>query len=281
MALRPTRRDQALGAPSAAALLLSILGEFVLPGDGTLWSATAVAALGELGVEEMAARQALSRTARRGWLEAHRYGRRVQWQLTPAGSSLLSQGAERIYGFGSSPVPWDGEWLLVFASVPEERREIRHQLRNRLLWAGFGSFAPSCWIATSAAGRESDARSVLAELDLLGTATFFRGQLGSSTPPAVLANAAWDLESLAARYGTFLALCNEMRAAAPAINAFVAQTRLVHAWRRFPFLDPALPVELLGRDWVGHLAVNAFRALHDQLAPSAQVAWEHLVATTS
>ena len=59
---------------------------------------------------------------------------------------MLRTGAERIYGFGE-PRDWDGRWLLVALRVPEERREVRHQLRTRLAWAGFGSLGGGLWIS--------------------------------------------------------------------------------------------------------------------------------------
>ena len=42
------------------------------------------------------------------------------------------------------------------------------------------------------------------------------------------------------------------------------QVRLVHEWRRFPFLDPDLPGELLPRDWSGYRAAELFHHLHEQ-----------------
>ena len=36
----------------------------------------------------------------------------------------------------------------------------------------------------------------------------------------------------------------------------------MHAWRRFPFLDPALPGELLPAEWAGARAAALFGALH-------------------
>ena len=57
--------------------------------------------------------------------------------LTEPTAVLLRSGAERIYSFGD-PWEWDGRWLFVVLRVPEERREVRHQLRSRLAWAGLG-----------------------------------------------------------------------------------------------------------------------------------------------
>src|SRR5438445_2954520 len=109
-----------VGAPSARSLLFTVLGEYVLPHGGEAWAAALIRALGALGVEEAAARQAIARTASDGWLDSERTGRRVRWQLTPSGRQLLTEGAERIYGFGGSQEDWDGRWVLLF--VDEDDR---------------------------------------------------------------------------------------------------------------------------------------------------------------
>ena len=41
---------------------------------------------------------------------------------------------------------WDGRWLLLVLRVPEQRRELRHQLTTQLAWAGFGSLGNGLWI---------------------------------------------------------------------------------------------------------------------------------------
>ena len=61
-------RRRSVGAPAARSLLLTVLGEYVLPRSGGVWQETLVAALVSLGYNPQAARQALSRSTRDGWL---------------------------------------------------------------------------------------------------------------------------------------------------------------------------------------------------------------------
>jgi phenylacetic acid degradation operon negative regulatory protein len=105
---------------------MTVLGEFVLPFGQDVWTATLVHALGLLGIEEKSARQAPARTAAEGWLSSNRVGRRVRWSLTEAGRQLLVEGADRIHSFGSGGQSWDGRWLVVFVSIPESMRALRH-----------------------------------------------------------------------------------------------------------------------------------------------------------
>ena len=96
------RREAVQGTrTSARSLLLTLLGEFVLPRPGAVWTQTIVGVLDGLGVEEKAARQALARTAADGWLASERVGRSVRWSLTESGQHLLTAGAERIYAFAA------------------------------------------------------------------------------------------------------------------------------------------------------------------------------------
>ena len=134
------------GPPAARSVLLTLLGEFVLPTPKGVWQETLINALGALDYKTQAARQALARSVTAGWLRTERHGRRSRVYLTPDTATMLSAGAERIYGFGE-PWEWKGHWLLVVLRVPEERREIRHQVRTRLAWEGFGSIGGGLWIS--------------------------------------------------------------------------------------------------------------------------------------
>ena len=57
---------------------------------------------------------------------------------------------------------------------------------------------------------------------------------------------------------------------------FAAQTALVHAWRRFPFVDPDLPEDLLPRDWPRRRAYQLFHERHDRWAAAAQAHFDSL-----
>jgi phenylacetic acid degradation operon negative regulatory protein len=82
-------RRRSVGAPAARSLLLTVLGEFVLPRPEGVGQEALVAALRALGFTPAAARQAVTRSAREGWLAAEREGRRARMRLTPATADLL------------------------------------------------------------------------------------------------------------------------------------------------------------------------------------------------
>src|ERR1700728_1808837 len=75
-------RRHAAGASSARGLLFTLLGEFVLPGDGMAWTSAVLAVFARLGIEEKANRPALMRTADAGWLAGGKIGRRTRGAVT-------------------------------------------------------------------------------------------------------------------------------------------------------------------------------------------------------
>jgi phenylacetic acid degradation operon negative regulatory protein len=266
--LRPRSLD---GAPAARSLLLTILGEYVLDLPEPVWTAALVRGLGPLGVGEKAARQAIARSAAGGWIERDRVGRRVRWRLAAPTRRLLERGRERIYGFTGIKTGWDGRWLVVMVSVPEDRRDDRHRVRTRLAWSGFGSLGQGTWISPHLE-REREALEALVDLGPAVRATSFIARHGDIGDERELVVDAWGgLEELERRYQAFI---DRHQGCEPAGGeaTFVAQTRLVHEWRRFPFADPGLPERFLPAGWKGVAAGGVFRRCHQRWAAAA-LAW--------
>jgi phenylacetic acid degradation operon negative regulatory protein len=273
----PTPRREADGEPSARSLLLTLLGEFVHPRGEPVWTGALVEALGVLGVEEKSARQALARTAAEGLLEPTRRGRRTQWSLTPEGAQLLSEGTARIYGFMRERRRWDGQWLVLTVGIPEAQRQLRHRLRTRLTWLGLGSPAPGLWIVPDP-GKAGAVRQVVDDLDLRDRAFAWVGPSAEVGDPARLLASAWDLDEVERRYLQFIERFEHRESAAVrgGHDAFVAQVRMVQEWRRFPFLDPDLPAELLDHAWPGARAAATFHDRHARWHRQAQAAWDRM-----
>jgi phenylacetic acid degradation operon negative regulatory protein len=239
----------------------------VLPAGGSAWTSAFIDVLGRLGVEEKASRQALMRTAAAGWLTSRRVGRRTSWTLSESAERLLTDGARRIYGFHGSQAGWDGRWLLVLARTPETERRARHLLRTRLAWAGFGSPAPGVWVSTHP-DRAGEAERVLAAAGIPDAQLFVAEHRGGGEL-STLVRQAWDLDAIEHGYEDFLAEF----ARPPAPDPLVSLVQLVHAWRRFPSIDPALPGELLPARWSGDRAARLFRRQHTSWSPDANAEW--------
>lgn len=236
-----------------------------------------MAALAAVDVEEKSARQALSRTAAEGLLSAERDGRRVRWRLTPSGDRLLQSGTERIYSFGRQIQEWDGRWLVLAVSVPETQRQLRHRLRTRLTWAGLGSPMPGLWLTPDT----SKEKEVAAAIEELGVESFsFTGPFGQIGDQQQVVAQAWALDEVERRYQHFVEAMSSVRVS-NSDEAFRNQVGLVQAWRRFPFLDPGLPPDLMPPTWPGPAAAALFRTRHAEWHAAAQDHWETLCAAAA
>jgi phenylacetic acid degradation operon negative regulatory protein len=264
-------RRHAAGAASARGLLFTVLGEFVLAASGAAWTSALIDILGRLGVEEKATRQALMRTAGDGWLAADRVGRRTRWLLTPAAERLLVDGTERIFGFGGRADSWDGRWLLVLARAPESERAARHLLRSRLTWAGLGAAAPGVWIGPHV-DRLAEVEAALAQAGMAGEAQAFVAEHVSGADIRTMVGQAWDLEGIEAEYQAFVRRFSSGIVDDP----LLATVELVHAWRRFPWIDPALPAAVLPAQWSGTRAAHLFRERHGAWVGRARAEWAEL-----
>ena len=152
---------------------------------------------------------------------------------------------------------------------------MRHQLRSRLAWAGLGSLGGGVWL-TPHVGREQELASAIAD-EPAADAVSFVASFGQMGEPRQLAGAAWDLEHVRAQYRAFIADFSRLRATSPAA-CFRQQTLLVHAWRRFPFLDPDLPAALLPARWPRDRAHALFGERHERWQPAARAHFEDLEA---
>ena len=269
-------RRHTVGAGSARSLLLTVLGELVLPASRPAWTSALLHVLGGLGAEEKSARQAIARTAKDGWTTSERDGRRVRWALTPVGRRLLTEGTERIYSHGAVPQAWDGRWLIMMASVPESQRTLRHKLHTQLAWAGFGNPSPGMWVSPHPE-REAEVKHIIQNLGLDSTAFSFTGPFAGVGSERSLVERAWNLAEVGARYEAFLDQFTGIRPA-PGDPTLFAQVRLVHEWRRFPFLDPLLPEELLPPRWTGQRARMLFDRQHAAWQGGARERWAQLSA---
>lgn len=256
--------------PRPRSLIVTFFGAYGRDLGGWVSVADLVRLMADLEVGAPAVRSAVSRLKRRGLLEARRVGGTAGYRLSEEARRVLAAGDRRIFGRRVARLA-DG-WTVVVFSIPESERHKRHQLRSRLTWLGFGTIAPGTWIAP--AHLTGDVRHMLDELDVTGHVDLFHAEhLGYDDPSDSVARW-WDLDQLQALYDEFVRVhepvlrrWNRRRTPAPA-EAFADYLRAVDAWRRMPYLDPGLPVELMPPEWSGTHAANVFFELHGRLRES-------------
>ncbi len=252
-------------------LLLTLLGDYWWQQTEPLPSAALVALLAEFGVSDSAARAALSRLTRNRLLVTSKSGRRTFVRLSGRAARILDEGARRIFSFGGTTWPWDGEWSLVAFSIPEHNRSARDALRKQLRWLGFAPLYDGVWVSP-----RDHATEVVQRLTELGitTATAFRATTAPGISLEGLPQRAWDLENLQAKYDHFITSAAALRDRILAgqvspVAGLVARTQVMDEWRAFPGLDPDLPNELLPAAWPRSAARELFITTYDLLGPLA------------
>lgn len=247
-------------------VLLTFFGDYVSDGEQAVSSASIVGLLSAVGVAEPAARATLSRMVRRELLRRDQVGRRAYFSLTPFGRRTVLDGRDRARNVDARDLAWDGLWTVVSFSLPEDAQRERHELRARLLWAGFGMVHAGLWVAP----REVDVHAVVAELDVQDHVQVFHGQ--PATDGAELVRSAFDIESLASRYDDFLRRWRPVARRRVERLADPLTTRVVLAtdWLQVIRDDPRLPVAFLDDRWPAVPAVELYRTLDQRLRPGAE-----------
>jgi phenylacetic acid degradation operon negative regulatory protein len=261
-------------------LVFTLFGEYLLDHADAVWVGSLIALLEPFGLTEGGVRTVLSRMARKGWLDTERVGRNAFYALTPRGRRLLEEGQARIF-HPTWDRPWDGAWLLLTYSIPQDERHLRDRLRDRLAWLGFGSFGNGIWLSPHDVAPEVEA--LTASLGLDDRLVCFRARPVEHGRTRELVARCWDLPELDRRYGTFAERWRAIERALPGTTApercFVLRFELIHEFRRFPLDDPFLPRRLLPEPWAGDEASRLFLELHERLVGPAD-AWVNEVLET-
>ncbi len=237
--------------------------------DGSLWIGALIALMAPFGVSAAAVRQAVSRMSRQEWLVARRVGNRAFYSVTERGLRRIADLSPRIYG---PVIEWDGRWRVLTFTPTERIRQARDRLRQELSVLGWAPLSPSTWI--SPADTLEAARAAAGATGL--NAHLFAGRYDGPLSDRQLVERCWDLTAIAAAYREFIARYQPRRAeereGAVLTNegAFVERLWLVHDYRKFAYLDPGLPSELVPAHWPGTTAAAVFREYYAALDPKSQ-----------
>jgi phenylacetic acid degradation operon negative regulatory protein len=261
-------------------LVMTVLGAHLQPRSRGVWAGGLVALLGELGISPGAARVALTRLAARDMLARTRSGRLAHYTLTARSAAVLREGDGRIFSLGTS-ADGDEHWTVLWHAIPDDRRVERTRLTRRLRFLGFGPVQDGTWLAPR--DREREVAALLDELGVGEHVGVMLGAPATSLDFRAFVGRVWDLDELAQRYRSFVDEYGRhadagARADLDDRQALVLRTRLTHAFRQFPFLDPELPEDLVAAPPDRAEAVRLFHDLYDALAPAAQ---RHFEAVTS
>jgi phenylacetic acid degradation operon negative regulatory protein len=256
-------------------MLFTLYGDYAYPRGVDLWLGSLVAFGRRLGISEVAVRSAVARLARDGWLTARRVGNRSFYALSARGRSLIEEGTQRIY-HQPRRVEWNGRWCVLTYAIPEAKRAHRDRLREQLAWLGFGPLGPGAYL--SPRDVTGQAQTLVAEHGVADFARIFTARFDGPVSANSMASRCWDVPAIARQYAAFVkhyrplyrrdAALRRRRALSDA-SAFVHRFALTHDFRRFPFVDPDLPAQLLPRRWPGAQARDLFESYHALLSDGA------------
>ncbi|MFC9998673.1 PaaX family transcriptional regulator C-terminal domain-containing protein [Nocardia sp. NPDC127526] len=262
----PAQRHAANSQPRR--LIVTLFGLYARETGNWLSVSALVRLMAQLEVEEPAVRAAVSRLKRRGILVSKKTTGGVGYELSAAALDMLGEGDARIFERRRATAA-DG-WLLAVFTVPESEREQRHKLRTQLTRMGFGNAVPGFWVAPGNLYEET--RRTLERLELDRYVELFRGEHLAFGDLRDKVGQWWDLAELEALYGAFIERFGPVRERAARMSprdAFAGYVSALTVWRKLPYLDPGLPIELLPGDWHGAQAGELFDELRRELAGPA------------
>ncbi|HEY2475095.1 MAG TPA: PaaX family transcriptional regulator C-terminal domain-containing protein [Candidatus Cybelea sp.] len=265
----PARRP--VGRPNS--FIFTLFGDMVhrLDPEGSLWIGALIRIMASFGISSQAVRQAVSRMSRQGWLAARRQGNRAFYTVTPRGRRRIEELSPRIYG---PVIEWDGRWRLISYSIGEAHRRRRERLRKELAALGWAQLSPTTWISPS--DTLDAAREAAQATETLDAIHLFTAQYDGPRSDRELLDRCWNVAAIAAAYRDFIARYNpgfERELTHGDLTdeaALVERLWLVHDYRRFTYLDPGLPSELLPAHWPGTAAAALFREYYAAIEKKSQ-----------
>lgn len=256
-------------------MLFTIYGEYVRHYGSEIWVGSLTKLLKEFGITEQAVRAALSRMSKQKWLVSRKIGNRSYYSMSEYGKEHLDEAAERIYKI--EPGPWNKRWCIVSYNIPEKRRGLRDRFRKELNYLGFGLLTNSTWISPN--DLTSRVNQVTESLEISSFVEIFSAKHVSGRQPKELVQKCWNLDEINQAYKEFMDIYQpryekiekkvKQGKKIEESFCFVEKTKLVHQYRKFLFIDPDLPKELLPEVWLGHEADDLFRKYYQYLHPGS------------
>lgn len=260
-------------------MIFNIYGDYIRHYGNKIWIGSLIRLMKEFGYNEQSVRVAVSRTMKQGWLESERQGNKSYYFLTPRGEARIEEAANRI--FKLKPHEWDGKWRMLMYTIPEDIRHIRDELRKELLWSGFGSFSNGCWISPNDLAKE--VRVLIEKYQIQSHVDLFISEYIGLESNQKLVEKSWQLEEVEEKYEAFISDYSKKYIVHQSMiekgqmtdaDCFVERVNLVHEYRKFLFIDPGLPIELLPDIWNGNHAALLFEQHYKLLTQSASQFFE-------
>lgn len=259
---------------SARSVLVTILGDAVLPVAKQVWLSQLFRLAEPYGFDERLVRVSMFRLAEEGWVTSERRGRRGLYRLTRLAEREFADAADRIYRDARPPL--DGEWAFVLFDSAQLSTAERNRLTRHLGWHGFVAFRSG--VLASPICSADEARRILEEsfpevLPAVARAEF--GDIANLARNGFFSAAfAFDegekeFREFVAGYQAFDGKCEALTP----VEAYCLRTMLIHDLRRITLRTPAVPRELLPNPWSGN---DAYTLAADLYPPLCATSAPHL-----
>jgi len=227
---------------NAAAFIVTVYGDIVVPRGGMLWTGTLIDLCARVGISESLVRTAVSRLVAASQLTGERIGRRSYYRLQPTAAETFLEAANLLYGPDRPPRGWQ------IIHDPDLRPEDARRMR-------MGHMGGPVFIRPD---RGQPLRR--------GALVFHAETVTTAEPLAGF----WDLSALCEGYDRFMVLFRKVEPGSlTGADALMTRLLLVHAYRMVLLRDPRLPQEHLPADWNGAEARSLFRSLYLALTPAS------------
>ena len=256
---------------SARSVLVTVLGDSVLPVTKTLWLASLFRLAAPFGFSERLVRTSMFRLVAEGWMTNERIGRRSRYSMTLLAVRESEDADRRIYRRESDA--WDGSWTFAVVDTPSMPADERDRIVKHLRWHGFVSLGRGLMASPLATEHGlSELLDLVEPVAVVPTGRAELADLQDLVEGGFFAEAFRTADTEAA-YHAFLTRYQpwqreDLAAAAP-LDAYSLRTMLVHEYRRIRLRAPDVPVELLPPDWIGNLAYDLAADLYRRLSPPA------------
>jgi phenylacetic acid degradation operon negative regulatory protein len=262
-------------------MIFTLYGDYIRHYGKEIWIGSLIRLLEEFGHNAQSIRAAISRMHKQGWVESRKEGNKSYYYLNERGQKRIEEAAQRIFKLQSTE--WDGKWRMLIYSIPEEKRNLRDELRKELVWSGFGSLTYSTYISPNPL--EEQIYDMISRYNIEPYVDFFISSYDGPHSDQRLIKSCWNLEEINDRYQEFIDTYSKKyvidrnkieKKEMPDGECFVERTKLVHEYRKFLFVDPGLPEELLPKTWLGDHAAALFRDYYQILATPASRFFEQV-----
>ncbi len=256
---------------SARSVLVTVLGDSVLPVTKTLWLSSLFELAEPFGFSERLVRTSMFRLVAEGWMSNERIGRRSRYSMTLLAVRESEDADRRIYSRESGS--WDGSWTFAVVDTPSMLPEERDRIVRHLRWHGFVALGRGLMASPSATAESLRELLRLVEpLAAVPTGQAELDDLENLVDGGYFAEAFRTADTEAA-YRDFLTRYKpwqreDLAASAP-LDAYSLRTMLVHEFRRVRLRAPDVPAELLPPDWIGNRAYDVAADLYRRLSPPA------------